>query len=70
MQGDWLPLAIIVTIIIIRYAKGIALGMDPALARETGFVLTSAVLSGLFAAMMVARTIGALPPGFFRAAAR
>lgn len=66
LQGDWLPLALIVAIIVIRYAKGIALGLDPALAQETGFVLASAVLSGLFAAMMIARSIGVLPPGLFR----
>ncbi|GLQ80618.1 hypothetical protein GCM10007881_41370 [Mesorhizobium huakuii] len=66
LQGDWLPLALIVAIIIIRYARGIALGVDPALAQETGFVLASAVLSGLFAAMMIARSIGVLPRGFFR----
>lgn len=66
LQGDWLPLALIVAIIVIRYAKGIALGMDPALAQETGFALANAVSSGLFAAMMIARSIGVLPPGFFR----
>ncbi|WP_322417237.1 DUF6622 family protein [Mesorhizobium huakuii] len=67
LQGDCVaPLALIVAIIIIRYARGIALGVDPALAQETGFVLASAVLSGLFAAMMIARSIGILPRGFFR----
>jgi len=66
LQGDWLPLALIVAIIIIRYARGIALGMDPALAQETGFILASAVLSGLFAAMMIARSIGVLPRGYLR----
>ncbi|MGX5831656.1 DUF6622 family protein [Mesorhizobium sp. 43Arga] len=68
LQGDWLPLALIVAIIIIRFARGIALGVDPALARETGFVLASAVLSGLFAAMMIARSIGVLPRGYLRQA--
>ncbi|QKD00864.1 DUF6622 family protein [Mesorhizobium loti] len=66
LQGDWLPLALIIAIIVVRYAKGIALGIDPALAQETGFVLASAVLSGFFAAMMIARSIGVLPPGFLR----
>lgn len=68
LQGDWLPLALIVGIIIVRYAKGIALGIDPALARETGFILASASLSGFFAAMMIARTIGALPGNWRRSA--
>ena len=68
LRGDWLPLALIVAIIIVRYARGIALGVDPALAQETGFVLASAVLSGLFAAMMIARSIGVLPRGYLRQA--
>ncbi|MEO5758785.1 MAG: DUF6622 family protein [Mesorhizobium sp.] len=70
LPGDWLPLVIIVAIIVIRYAEGVAVGIDPALAQETGFVLASAILSGFLAAMMVARSIGVLPQGFFRATAR
>lgn len=70
LQGDWLPLALIVAIIIVRYAKGIALGVDPDLAQETGFILASATLSGFFAAMMIARAIGALPGSWHRSAAR
>ena len=66
LQGDWVPLALIVAIIVIRYAKGVALGMDPALAEVPGFVLASTFLSGFFAAMMIARTIGVLPSGFLR----
>lgn len=70
LQGDWVPLALIVAIIVIRYAKGVALGMDPALAEVPGFGLASTFLSGFFAAMMIARTIGVLPSGFFRNEAR
>ncbi|QPC89898.1 DUF6622 family protein [Mesorhizobium sp. INR15] len=70
LSGDWLPLVIIVAIIVIRYAEGVAVGIDPALAQETGFVLASAILSGFLAAMMVARSIGVLPQGFFQATAR
>ena len=68
LQGDWLPLALIIAIIVVRYAKGIALGIDPALAQETGFVLASALLSGFFAAMMIARSIGTLPGNWRRSA--
>lgn len=70
LQGDWVPLVLIAAIIVIRFVKGVALGVDPALAQVPGFVLASAFLSGLFAAMMIARTIGVLPPGFFRDEAR
>jgi hypothetical protein len=69
LQGDWLPLVLVVAIIIIRYAKGIALGVDPALAQQPRFVLASAVLSGLFAAMMIARSVGVLPAEFLRRSA-
>lgn len=70
LQGDWVPLVLVVAIIVIRYAKGVALGVDPALAEVPGFVLASAFLSGFFAAMMIARTVGVLPSGFFRNEAR
>ena len=70
LQGDWVPLAIVVAIIFIRYTQGVALGVDPALAQVTGFVLASALLSGFLAAMMIARTLGLLPSGIFRAATR
>ncbi len=70
LQGDWVPLALIAAIIVIRYAKGVALGVAPALAQVPGFVLASAFLSGFFAAMMIARTIGVLPPGFLHNEAR
>ena len=68
LQGDWVPLVLVVAIVVIRYARGVALGLDPALTQVPGFILASALLSGFFAAMMIARTIGVLPPGFFRAA--
>ncbi|UDL87154.1 hypothetical protein LGH82_18300 [Mesorhizobium sp. PAMC28654] len=70
LQGDWVPLVLIVAIIVIRYAKGVALGVDPALAEIPSFILASAFLSGFFAAMMIARTVGVLPSGFFRNEAR
>ena len=41
------------------------LAFTPALAQDATFMLVDATLSGFIAAMMVARTIGILPAGFF-----
>ncbi len=65
-KGDWLPLALVVGIFTVRYAQGVTLGIDPAIGANPAFVLGSAIVSGLFAAMMVARTLGTLPAAFFR----
>lgn len=65
VRGDWLPLAVIAGIVVVKFARGVALGVDPALATDAGFLLANAVLSGFLAAMMVARTLGMLPAGFF-----
>jgi uncharacterized membrane protein len=66
IKGDWMPLVLIVAIFAVHYARGVALALHPALARDAAFLLAGATLSGLFAAMMVARTIAALPPGLLR----
>ena len=62
VPGDWLPLVLIVCIIIIRYGEGIAVGVIPALEINTDFVLLRNGLSGFLAALLVARTVGILPP--------
>jgi uncharacterized membrane protein len=66
VRGDWLPLLLVVGIFAVRYAQGVALGIDPALAAHDGFALAGVFASGLFAAMMAARTLGMLPPEFYR----
>jgi hypothetical protein len=60
VQGDWVPLALIVAIIVLRYASGIATGVNPTLAQAPNFILGSTIISGFFAATMIARTIGTL----------
>jgi uncharacterized membrane protein len=66
IRGDWMPLLLVVGIFAIRYAHGVVMAIDPSLARDSGFLLAGVTLSGLFAAMMIARAISTLPPGFFR----
>jgi uncharacterized membrane protein len=65
-KGDWMPLVLIVAIFAVHYARGVALALQPALAQDAAFLLAGAMLSGLFAAMMVARTIAALPRELLR----
>lgn len=64
VRGDWVPLALVTAIIVMRYARGVAIGLHPALAQDATFMLVDTTLSGFIAAMMVARTIGILPAGF------
>ena len=46
LKGDWLPLLLLVGIFAIRYAQGIALGINPALASNTAFSLAGMVATG------------------------
>ncbi len=66
VKGDWVPLVLVVGIFAIRYATGVALGVDPALAHNQGFLFAGVALSGFFAGTLVARALGALPPELFR----
>jgi len=63
LAGDWLPLLLFLAIFAVRYATGAAVAIDPSLAADPVFRVAGLFLSGLFAAMMIARTVGALPAG-------
>jgi hypothetical protein len=60
VAGDWLPLVLIICIITIRYAEGIAVGVVPALALNQPFILLQTTLSGFFATLLLVRTVGIL----------
>jgi hypothetical protein len=68
VKGHWLPFAIVVAIVVVSYARGVALGVAPALAADTRFVIANAMLAGLLPALMLARTLGSLPRGYLRMA--
>lgn len=70
LKGDWVPLVLILAIFAVRYATGVALGIDPSLAQDTAFLVVRLALSGLFAALMIMLTLSMLPRGTFRSAAR
>lgn len=65
-KGDWLPFVLILGIFVTRYAQGMTLALHPALAADISFILGGALVSGLFAATMVVRTLAALPPEVLR----
>ena len=70
LSGDWLPLALMIGLFAVRYASGIAVGIDPRIADHPAFMFAGLFTSGLFAAVMIVRGLGALPPGYLRRAAR
>ena len=55
MPGSALPLALMMGIFFTKYAVGVTLALQPALARDGSFALQIAVLYGLFNGLFVAR---------------
>jgi hypothetical protein len=47
LRGSWTPLALMMTVFLGKYAVAAALGMQPALAHNTGFAVASCALFGL-----------------------
>lgn len=68
LKGDWMPLLLVIGIFAVRYASGVALGIEPALAGDATFQMVNLSFSGLFSAMMVALTAGVLIRATFRPA--
>lgn len=55
LPGSWLPMALILGIFIVKYAVGVSLAMQPALASNTGFCATIGIMYGLFSGVFIAR---------------
>ena len=66
LVGDWLPLILLIGIFSVKYAQGVALAIDPALATNTLFMFAGAAAPALFAAVLVVRSLRGLPSGIFR----
>lgn len=47
LRGSWTPLALMMTVFAVKYAVGAALGLQPALAHNTGFAMAACALFGL-----------------------
>lgn len=57
LPGSVVPMALILGIFLTKYIVGIELAMQPAIARDAGFVLGVALLYGAFNGIFVARAV-------------
>ncbi|MFT3814067.1 MAG: hypothetical protein QM740_11890 [Acidovorax sp.] len=57
LPGSALPLALILGIFLTKYLVGVELALQPALARDSGFVLQIAPLYGVFNGLFAARSL-------------
>ncbi|MEO6033572.1 MAG: DUF6622 family protein [Burkholderiaceae bacterium] len=55
VRGSWLPLALIVSIFIVKYTVGVSLAMHPELARANGFDALASLAYGGFSGLFLAR---------------
>ncbi|MEO8921372.1 MAG: DUF6622 family protein [Caldimonas sp.] len=55
VAGSWLPLALIVSLFLVKYAAGVSLTIHPQLAVQTGFVVACSLAYGLFSGLFAAR---------------
>jgi hypothetical protein len=66
LAGDWLPVILLIGIFSVKYAQGVTLAIDRALATNTLFLFASAAAPAMFAAVLVVRSLRGLPSGMFR----
>lgn len=57
MPGSWLPMLVILGIFCTKYAVGVTLAMQPAMARHTLFATLVGTLYGLFSGFFAGRTL-------------
>ncbi len=57
LPGSIVPLTLFMGIFFTKYAVGVSLSMQPALAREIGFALPVSTLYGAFSGVLLARTV-------------
>ncbi len=55
VPGSWLPLLLILTLFSIKYGVGVALALQPGLAREIGFDVAVGLAYGVFSGLFLAR---------------
>jgi len=53
--GSWVPMLLILGIFLTKYVGGVDLAMQPGLARDAQYTLTTAVLYGLFSGIFIGR---------------
>ena len=56
IPGSWVPMALFMGIFFTKYAVGVSLGMQPALANNNSFALPVSALYGAFSGVFLARS--------------
>lgn len=60
LPGSWVPMVLILSIFLIKYAVGVSLGFNPGLRADAGFALAVATLSGLSSGLFAGRALALL----------
>ncbi len=55
IAGSWAPMALFLSIFIVKYAVGVSLAMNPALAQQMAFAMPVCLLNGAFSGLFIAR---------------
>jgi hypothetical protein len=55
VAGSWLPLVLIVSLFLVKYAANVGLALHPGLAAQRDFVLASSLAYGAFSGLFAAR---------------
>jgi hypothetical protein len=55
IPGSWIPMAMIVTIFLVKYGVGVDVAMNPALAYDSQYALGVAAIYGLFSGAFIGR---------------
>jgi amino acid permease len=55
VAGSWLPLALIVSLFLVKYAAGVSLALHPGLAADRSFVVACGLAYGAFSGLFAAR---------------
>lgn len=56
-QGSWMPLMLMVSIFLMKYASNVILHVAPQAAQDTGFVIAACMLYGLFNGIFIGRLL-------------
>lgn len=57
IAGSWLPLALIVSLFLVKYIAGVSIALHPQLVAESDFVVACSLAYGLFSGLFAARAV-------------
>jgi hypothetical protein len=55
VPGSWLPMAIILSIFVVKFYVGVSVGMQPSLKADTQFSIIACLIYGVFSGLFLAR---------------